>query len=121
MEAGTIQELSERFEKAYAARDREAIGELFEDGAVLVAPGGDTHRGPGAIADLATELWKDDLAYEGETVRLVEAGDVGLVIFRWSLVRPGGEVVDQGLGSDVVRRQHDGSWKYVIGFSDSAG
>lgn len=121
MQAQTISELSDLFEDAYAAKDAGALSGLFEDGAVLVGPGGDTLRGGRAIAGLAEQMWKQDLAYVAETVRVVEAGNVGLVVFRWSLVTPGGEVAERGLGSDVVRRQADGTWRYAIGYSDPAG
>jgi hypothetical protein len=47
--------------------------------------------------------------------RVAAAGEVALVVFRWSTSRPDGTVADQGTGVDVVRRQPDGTWKYLIG------
>lgn len=115
MPTNTAAELEDLFQDAFAARDAAGIAALCEDHAVLVAPGGHELRGSRAIAGLAEEFWKDDLAYVSEVTRVTEAGEVALVVFRWSTSRPDGTVADQGTGVDIIRRQPDGTWKYLIG------
>ena len=49
--------------------------------------------------------------------QVVEAGDLALLSSRWSLqgTAPDGSPVQlAGQGAEVVRRQADGSWKFVI-------
>ncbi len=115
MPTNTAAELEDLFQDAFAARDAAAVAGLCEDGAVLVAPNGDELRGNRAIARLAQEFWKDDLAYVSEVTRVADAGEVAVVVFRWSTSKPDGTVVNHGTGVDVVRRQTDGTWKYLIG------
>lgn len=121
MQARTAGELEDLFEDAYAARDAAALIGLFEDDAVVVAPDGVELRGEGAVAGLAEEFWKDDLAYVSKVTRVVEAGDVGVIVAQWSLSGTDGHLVDQGIGVDVVRRQPDGTWKYLIGLPGGTG
>ncbi len=114
MQARSAADLEDLFEDAYAARDAAALVGLFQDNAVVVAPGGDQRRGSPAIAGLAEEFWRNDVAYISEITHVVEADGVALVVVRWQMSGRDGNVVDQGTGVDVVRRQPDGTWKYVI-------
>lgn len=62
--ARTPEELETLFEDAFVVRDREALAELFEDGAVLVAGDGVPEaRGGEEIARSATALWERDHTY----------------------------------------------------------
>jgi uncharacterized protein (TIGR02246 family) len=115
MQAQSAAELEELFEDAFAARDTDALVGLFEDGAVVLAPGGDQRRGRQAIAGLAEEFWTHDAAYVSEVQTVVDAGEVALVLTRWTLSGRDGTVADRGSAIDVARRQPDGTWKYVIG------
>jgi ketosteroid isomerase-like protein len=54
---------------------------------------------------------------EGLPPTVFVAGDIALVISRWTLELSGadGEVSRQsGTATDVMRRQSDGTWRYVI-------
>ena len=46
-----------------------------------------------------------------------EAGDIALVQWSWTVVGPDGFSAD-GSSAEVMRRQGDGSWKFVIDNSD---
>jgi ketosteroid isomerase-like protein len=48
--------------------------------------------------------------------QLLQAGDIALSLAPWSYTMPGpdGTVPLQGVGTDVLRRQSDGTWKFVI-------
>ncbi len=53
----------------------------------------------------------------GELQPIIEAGDLALIISKWTLkgTDPTGAAVDlAGQTADVVRRQADGSWLFVI-------
>ncbi len=99
--ARTPEELETLFEDAFVTRDREALAQLFEAGAVLVA--GDRlqeARGGDEIARVATALWTGDRTYVADPRRVLQARDVALV------------VAERGI--NVVRRGRDGAWRYAI-------
>jgi Domain of unknown function (DUF4440) len=99
--ARTPEELETLFEDAFVVRDRAAIAELFEDGAVLVAQGASRlARGGTEIARAATELWSRDVTYLADPRRVLQARDTALVL--------------AAHGINVVRRDGDGTWRYAI-------
>ncbi len=55
-------------------------------------------------------------ALAAETTKVIESRDICLLIGNWTLkgTGPDGEIAMSGTYTDVVRRQPDGSWLYVI-------
>lgn len=99
--ARTPEELETLFEDAFVIRDRGALTQLFEDGAVLVAGDGSPEaRGGEDIARLATAMWENDRTYLADPRRVLQARDTALV------------VADRGI--NVLRRGSDGAWRYAI-------
>ena len=99
--AHTPEELETLLEDAFVTRDRGALGELFEDGAVVVPGDGlPEARGEAEIAWLVTALWERDRTYLAEPRRVLQARDTALV------------VAERGIR--VVRRAGDGVWRYAI-------
>ena len=99
--ARTPEELETLFEDAFVIRDREALVQLFEEGAVLVAGDGPQEaRGGEEIARFATAMWERDRTYLADPRRIVQARDTALV-------------VAEG-GINAVRRGSDGAWRYAI-------
>lgn len=99
--ARTPEELETLFEDAFVTRDREALAQLFEDGAVLIA--GDQPqeaRGGDEIARFATAMWERERMYVADPRRILQARDTALV------------VADRGI--NVARRGSDGAWRYAI-------
>jgi hypothetical protein len=96
--ARTPEELETLLEDAFVIRDREALGELFEDGAVL-GDGSREARGGDEIARLAHDMWQQNRTYLAEPRRVLQARDTGLI------------VAERGL--NVVRR-NSGGWRYAI-------
>ena len=88
------------FEDTLVLRDRQALAELFEDGAVLVAGDERSARGGEEIARLALATWIDDHTYVADPRRVVQARDIALI------------VAERGI--NVARRGSDGSWRYAI-------
>ena len=99
--AQTPEELETLFEDAFVTRDREALTQLFEDGAVLIAGGQPQEaRGGDEIARCATAMWERDRMYVADPRRILQARDTALV------------VADRGI--NVARRGSDGAWRYAI-------
>ena len=98
--AGTPEELETLLEDAFVTRDPDALGELFEDGALFV--GGDLRqaRGEEEIAWVCAALWDRDRTYVAHAHRVLQARDTSLV------------VADRGI--NVARRGRDGAWRYAI-------
>jgi SnoaL-like domain len=101
--APTPEELEMLFEDAFVTRDRRAVAQLFEDGAVLGAAPGEA-RGGERIGRLAAAMWERDFRYLANPQRVVQARDTALV------------VASQGI--NVVRRRGDGRWLYAISLLD---
>jgi hypothetical protein len=99
------EELETLFEDAFVVRDRGALTQLFEDGAVLgAARDTDEARGGEQIANLAAALWDRDYSYLADPRRVLQARDTALVV--------------GGRGINVVRRRADGRWLYAISLLD---
>jgi uncharacterized protein DUF4440 len=104
--ARTPEELETLFEDAFVVRDRDALAQLFEEEAVLVAGGGlKQARGGEEIARFATSMWNRDYTYLADPKWILQARDTALV------------VADRGI--NVVRRGSDGRWRYAISFLDT--
>jgi uncharacterized protein (TIGR02246 family) len=108
----------EEFAERLNARDLDGALALYEPGAAFQAqPGEPALRGADAIREALAGFLALEPAMSGEIVKVVEAGDVALVMNRWALrgTQPDGAPVElAGTSADVVRRQNDGSWRVVV-------
>jgi hypothetical protein len=99
--ARTPEELETLFEDAFVIRDREALAELFEDGALLVAGGGSREaRGGDEIARLASDIWGRNGTYLADPRQILQARNTALIVAKRSI--------------NVVHRRSDGAWRYAI-------
>ncbi len=99
--ARTPEELDRLLEDAFVTRDAHAVASLFADGAVLVLgaqPFG--ARGTDEIGGVAAALLEADATYVAAPQRVVQAGDVALVIADGAI--------------SVARRHGDRAWAYAI-------
>ena len=104
--ARTPEELETLFEDAFVVRDRDALAQLFEDGAVLVSDSGPQEaRGAAQIARLATAMWERDRTYLADPRRVLQARDTALVVAERAI--------------NVLRRGSDGTWRYAITLLDT--
>jgi uncharacterized protein (TIGR02246 family) len=95
----------------------DALMRLYEsDAAFATEPGSLAHGAPGiraALTGFISMKGKLDL----EVTRVLEVGDLALVIGVWSFdgTGPDGEPVRLAArNADVLRRQTDGTWRFVI-------
>jgi uncharacterized protein (TIGR02246 family) len=111
-------QIHREFEAAFNAGDEEALLALYEPEAAFVA-------GPGQVLtdkDALRAALQQFLALKGQ-IKLeskfeAQSGDLALLINDWKLTGgtgPDGKPVEMsGRTTEVVRRQPDGRWIYVI-------
>jgi ketosteroid isomerase-like protein len=111
MPAFTPREVHTLFERAFNEGNVEDIVALYEPGAVLVS-GGELVTGYEGLRKAYTAFVAGGARMKLETRAVIESGD-GLAVLHgaWSLGPPS---ATQGLSTEVVRRQVDGSWMFVI-------
>lgn len=106
---------NETFARAFNSRNLDNLLALYEPGAVHVggvgvAPETGIDQIGGALSAL--------LQIAGTMVSVnnfcIENGGIALLRADWKLVSPDGTVVASGSTAEVMRRQPDGSWLYII-------
>ncbi|HYM46489.1 MAG TPA: enoyl-CoA hydratase-related protein [Solirubrobacteraceae bacterium] len=110
-------ELPRLFAECVNAGDLEGLIALYEDGATLVGPDGVPVAGNRAIRECLEQL----LAMTPHIVpvggRAMVVGDIALISGDWQMRfggQRGGGTSFESSSTEVARRQHDGSWLYVI-------
>lgn len=106
---------NETFARAFNSRNLDNLLALYEPGAVHVGGVGvkqeaGIHQIEGALSALleipGTMVSVNNFCIENDGIALLRAD--------WKLVGPDGAVVASGSTAEIVRRQPDGSWLYII-------
>lgn len=113
-EPGQVQQ---EFVKAFNAGNVDALLALYEPGASFVPQPGKVVTGTDAIRDALGGFLalKGTIALTRQIV--VPAAELALLHGEWSLrgTGPDGKPVEMSMrSSEVVRRQPDGTWRYVV-------
>lgn len=112
MPARTPSEIHNFFIDAFNRGDVDAIVALYELDAVLVISG-QTLIGHEAIRDAYRNMLASRGRMELETRSVVDSGE-GLAVLHASWSLHIGESTARGVSTEVVRRQSDGRWLFVI-------
>jgi len=110
--------VSERLVSLLNTGDIDAVLALYEDDAVFADLGGSV-RGLEAIGEAHREFFESGYVLSLNHPAVFESGDIALVHWSWTVTRPDGSPIE-GVSAEVLRRQPDGQWKYVIDNSDGA-
>lgn len=117
MAARSPEEVHQQFAKIMNAGDVEALVALYESEAKLVPQPGQVATGKDAIRAALQSLLGLKPQIHIETRNVIQAGDLASLRSRWRLagVGPDGRSVETvGNGTEVIRRQADGTWLLVI-------
>jgi len=117
MPAHTPEDMHQTFAKLFSAGDLDGVMALYEPGAHLIAqPGAPPVFGSAIRAALQGFLaLKPSISIH--TTMVVKSQDVALLRSHWTLSGkgPDGRPVDMSHRAiEVVRRQTDGTWRFVI-------
>jgi len=117
MPSSSPEETAEAFFSAFNNEDIDAVVALYEPEAVLVAQPGQTAQGTTALREALREFLAMKPTLTPEKSKLVTAGDIALSVVKWTLngTGPDGQAVQmEGTTSDILRRQPNGTWLFVI-------
>ena len=110
----TPEDMSPTLAIAFNARDLDAMAALYDEDAVLIDETGAEHPGIDAIKEALKDMLKTGGVMTSAPRLAVIMGDIALSGADWRLEpRDGGEPLE-GRSLEVLRRQPDGSWRYVI-------
>ena len=117
MAATSPEQVHELVAAAFAAGDVDAYLELCEPDATVIPQPDQVVRGQEEIRAALEPLLAMRPTMPIETKKVFEAGDLALLCSDWRLsaTDPEGNPVEmEGRGTEVLRRQPDGSWRLVI-------
>ena len=98
--ASTPEELESLFEDALVMGDHEAVAQLFERNGLLVAGNGAIELRGDGIGRYATALRDHGYGYVSDPQLVLQAHNTALVVAQRAV--------------NVMRRRHDGRWRYAI-------
>jgi ketosteroid isomerase-like protein len=113
----TPEQVLESIVKGINAGDLESLMPLYEDEAAFAAAPGELGHGAPGVSEALTGFISMNGELDLEVTRVLEVDDLALVIGVWSFegTGPDGEPVRlEARNADVLRRQEDGTWRFVI-------
>ncbi|HEX7787038.1 MAG TPA: SgcJ/EcaC family oxidoreductase [Methylomirabilota bacterium] len=99
------------------AGDLEALLALYEPGCTMVRRDGSLARGHAEIREVLQRLLEMHPRMTTEIVKVVAAGDLAMVYNDWRMSgkRADGQPIEAaGRAIEVVRRQPDGTWRFIV-------
>ena len=117
MPARTPADLDLRLIAAINAGDVDMAVGFYEPGAALVSERGTTVTGTEAIREVLSRFMAIRPKMSIKVPLVIESGDTALVHSKWTTVgtdADGNRVDFAGQGTEVVGRQADGTWLFII-------
>lgn len=111
------QDMNAAFADAYNSRDLKRVLALYEPESILVNPRGDFEQGTAAFRATLHDFLKQEGTLVSKNMYCIPFEDLALLRARYILETVdanGNPATVEGHTSEVVRRQADGSWKYII-------
>ncbi len=118
MAAKTPKQCDDLFARNIEAGNVEAVVALYEPKACLLLESGTIARGTRAIRKAISMFAAMKPKFRMNVRRIVKAGDDLAVLYNdWSLsaARPDGtRFTESGKATEIVRRQRDGTWRFIV-------
>ena len=107
--------INHAFASAFNDRNIEGLAALYEPNAILYADESGTRlTGLDAIKAALQQLMQVPGTMVSRNNFCIRHGDLALLRADWELVAEDGSFVASGSSTELVRRQSDGSWRYVM-------
>ncbi len=107
-------DMSETFGNLFNARDRDGLLDLYVDDGMLTIDGETSARGKTAIGEMMAPMLDGPLKISTKCASCHENGDTAIVRTDWILTEQDGSVAMSGSSAEVLRRESDGQWRFVI-------
>jgi uncharacterized protein (TIGR02246 family) len=115
--AATPEQVLESIVAGINSGDLESLMPLYESEAAFASEPGSLDHGESGVREALTGFISMNGELDLEVTRVLEVGDLALVIGVWTFdgTGPDGEPVRlEARNADVLRRQEDGAWRFVI-------
>jgi ketosteroid isomerase-like protein len=100
------------FEAAFDRQDLEGLVALYAPDAVMARPDGSLATGLDAVRQVLSGVLRTNGHMAMRTRHMLEADGLALLSSEWTLTA--GDQTMPAVSTEVVRRQPDGSWLYVL-------
>jgi uncharacterized protein (TIGR02246 family) len=117
MSTATPEQVLESIVTGINSGDLDSLMPLYESEAAFVPQPGSLAHGPSGVSEALTGFISMNGKLDLDVTRVLEVDDLALVVGVWSFngTGPDGEPVKlEAKNADVLRRQSDGSWRFVI-------
>ena len=121
MAPNSPEDMHSEFTRAFNAGDVDALLRLYEPEAIMTPEPGTAVAGTDAIREALNGYLALKSKIEFKTQPVFKAGNLALMHGDWTLAgtAPDGNAVNlTGHSTEVLRRQPDGTWLYVIDIPD---
>ena len=117
----TPEQAHELFVQFFNAGDIDSLISLYEPNALLVPFSNPRVQGQAAIRAAMLGFLERKDHMELALDKVFQADDIAILFSSWTLTDPDGKALEtSGQTSDVVRRQADGRWLFVIDIPQGA-
>ncbi len=107
-------DMPETFGRLFNDRDKDGLLGLYTEDGTLTIDGAETARGKDAVDAMLDPMLDSPLRIATQCACAWENGDTALVRTDWVLTEPDGTVAMTGSSAEVLRREADGLWRFVI-------
>jgi uncharacterized protein (TIGR02246 family) len=117
MPAKSPEEMTRVWSDAFNGGDLDALVDLYEPDAVMTRSSGPVIAGRDAIRQAFTAFLASRPQMEATTRKVISTGEIALCYGDWSLRGANADGTPRavsGKAVEVLRRQPDGTWRYVL-------
>lgn len=107
-------DISAAFGDCFNTRDKTALLALYIDTAILTVDGTVVARGKAEIDKMVTPFFESPLKIAIKCAVCHQQADTALVRSDWTLTAPDGKVAMAGSSAEVLRKEADGLWRFVV-------
>ena len=111
------EDMNAAFAEACNSGSIERVLALYEPGAVLIQPNGNPLRGTGQIRIELEDLLRQNGRMESRNIHCIRFENIALLRghFVFRAQGPDGRPIQmESCTSEIVRRQPDGTWRYIV-------